>query len=213
MAQVTFTNRANIIAGQPENVNDVLACIDQLQAGVNNVEADQIVDGTITPVELAAGAVTAAKLATDAKIVTGSSMLASDYVPGGSYADVTGVTASFTPTVASTLIAIGVFGSQLSSGVTTASATLENYVYFDLDGSQSGLTGQHIEALAITGGNTGLIQSRSNIVILTVAPVTAAPHTLKVRAKGGATIGANALKAKPDGTLQGSGFYYFLLPS
>lgn len=76
MAQVTFTNRANIIAGQPENVNDVLACIDQLQAGVNNVEADQIVDGTITAAELAAdsvntseivnAAVTAAKLATDA---------------------------------------------------------------------------------------------------------------------------------------------------
>ncbi len=203
MGLLNYTTRANLVANTPENITDVTDCLDKIRTSVNNVEADQ----------LAAGAVTAAKLASDAKLITGSSMLASDYTPGASYADVTGVTASFTPTVPSTLIAIGVFGSQMSSGSTTASVVLENYVYFDLDGSQSGLTGQHIEALAITGGNTGLLQSRSNIVILTVAPVTAAAHTLKVRAKGSATPGLNALKAKPDGTLQGSGFYYLLLPS
>jgi hypothetical protein len=39
MATVNFTTRANLVAGNPENIADVTDCLDKLQTGVNNVDA------------------------------------------------------------------------------------------------------------------------------------------------------------------------------
>lgn len=42
MATVTFTTRASLAAGNPENIADVTDCLDKLLAGVNSVAAAQI---------------------------------------------------------------------------------------------------------------------------------------------------------------------------
>lgn len=52
MATVTFTTRGNLVAGNVENIDDVTNCLDKLLTGVNNVEAANIVDATLTASEL-----------------------------------------------------------------------------------------------------------------------------------------------------------------
>lgn len=42
MATVTFTTRANLVAGNPENIGDVTDCLDKLLAGVNSVDSTQV---------------------------------------------------------------------------------------------------------------------------------------------------------------------------
>lgn len=42
MATVTFTTRASLVAGNPENIADVTSCLDLLLAGVNSVDSTQI---------------------------------------------------------------------------------------------------------------------------------------------------------------------------
>ncbi len=210
MGLLNYTTRANLVANTPENIADVTDCLDKIRTSVNSVAEEQLEAGAVTATALASGAVTAAKLAADAKIVTGSATLASDFNPTSSYTDVTGVTASFTPTVASVLIAVGTFtAAMISNGAqTTASAYVD--MYFDLDGSLSGVAGHARYAQNTTSITLG---SGSQVTILTITPVSAAAHTLKVKAKATTTNALAQIVAKGDSSNASSGFRYFLLPA
>jgi hypothetical protein len=60
MAQLVYTQ--TLVAGTPENVNDLNTNLNAIALSVNNVESSQIVDGNVGSAEIASNAVTTAKI-------------------------------------------------------------------------------------------------------------------------------------------------------
>lgn len=176
------------------------------------VTSVKIADDGVTTTKVLDAAITAAKLATNAKIVTGSASLASNYTLTGSYTDVTGLTATFTPSVPSLLIGIGSITASVSATTQASSAGAAD-LYFDLDGSRSGTAASGGYFLTVSSG-TASPEWDGNIPLITVASVTAASHTLKVRGRViNQSNSTAALISKADGANVSSGFRYFLLPT
>lgn len=169
--------------------------VDVTKIADNAVETAKIKDLNITNAKIAASAVTAAKLGTDAKIITGSADQTGanpQTIAVGSWVDITGVTATFTPTVPSILVCFAIATFGISSGA--------NFdIRINLDGAQSGVGADAY------GASSALY---STITAFTIAPVTAAAHTVKLQGYSLAS-GANIYKSVTASSTTGIRFFYF----
>lgn len=127
MAQVSLPY--TLTAGQPENVNQLVANLDALVAGVNTVNTAQIADANVTTVKIADGNVTADKLSAAAAASVGlnqtgvtnraamAAMTTERSTTSTSWTDVTGASLSFT--VASGAYVIVGYNAQVKCGTST----------------------------------------------------------------------------------------------
>jgi hypothetical protein len=175
MATVNFTTRANLVAGNPENIADVTDCLDKLQTGVNNVDASNITDGSVGTAELANAAVTYSKWKPDSGLLTATAGGISLSGSPGPWTDVPSLAQAFVPAVASVLLLDFSVTFQLH-GVSGGNVWGEARVL--LDGVTDTLP--HIHVALAGSGTTSISLSPSSAVRI---PITAAAHNVKVQVR------------------------------
>lgn len=147
MAQVSLPY--TLTAGQPENVNQLVANLDALVAGVNTVNTAQIADANVTTAKIADGAVTSAKIL-DGTITTAD--LAASVGNFGAWATYTpALTASTTnPTLGTSPTQTGYY-VQIGKFVQVA-ATIE----FGTGGSVSAGSGTYYVSVPVARNTTSI---------------------------------------------------------
>lgn len=155
------------------------------------VETAKLADGAVTEVKIADAAATSRKT----KLTAGKIAASEGLALGEAYGDIPGCKLEITPLVASNLLIIATFDfTNSSEGIGVA----ENVGSISVDGAAEN---------ASIARQRGVFNGWASVSQSYVIPLTAALHTIKLRAKrASGTVASEAAKA-------GTGFSYVLLAS
>lgn len=161
------------VVGQPDSTEEpkIVTALQSIVAAVNDIDAANITDLSVTTADLADGLITSAKLAASAKVSLSTDTSISSQAGTGGWADISSLSIAITPTVAVYYVAI------LSATVRRGAAgTEQTYLAIDVDGSNAG---EATVPVTQSYDETG--------IVIAAGTLTAAAHTIKGEFNGSAS--------------------------